>query len=117
MNIADPFLRVKQVARLIRQMSREERAALAQLVPELRPTPAIPTQQVELLAHFQPRLEALTDARPMLDTDPFIEDLNVGKFFALPEAEQDRLWNRAHAEAENEITPNERPVQADAVPA
>jgi hypothetical protein len=97
--------RVRQVARLIRSMSDQERRWLIQALPELRQVQAAPAAQADLMAHFQPRLDALAGARPMLDTDPFIAGLSVGGFFALPEAEQARLWGQAHMEAEREIKP------------
>lgn len=115
MTTIDPFFRVKQVARLIRQMSVEEQAALSQLVPELRSAPSLPPAQIELLAHFQPRLKALAETRPLLDTDPFIAGLSIDKFFALPETEQNRLWTQAHTEAE--ASSPERAVQPHALPA
>jgi len=109
--------RVRQVARLIRSMSDQERRWLIQALPELRQAQAAPAAQADLMAHFQPRLDALAGARPMLDTDPFIAGLSVGEFFALPEAEQARLWGQAHIEAEREIKPFERPVRPNALPA
>lgn len=107
-------LRVRQVARLIRSMSDQERRWLVQALPELRQAPS---PQADLMAHFQPRLDALQGARPMTDADPFVGGLSVGEFFALPENEQARLWSRAHAQAENEIEPRERPVHSSAMPA
>jgi hypothetical protein len=109
--------RVRQVARLIRSMSEQERRWLIQALPELRQAPNVPAPQADLMAHFQPRLDALDGARPMTDADPFVGGLSVGEFFALPENEQARLWSRAHIQAENEIKPLERPVHPNALPA
>lgn len=106
--------RVRQVARLIRSMSEQERRWLVQVLPELRQAPGL---QAELMAHFQPRLDALGGARPMTDADPFVGGLSVSEFFALPEGEQSRLWSQAHAEAEPKIKPRERPVRPHALPA
>lgn len=114
--VASVPLRVRQVARLIRSMSDQERRWLIQVLPELRQAQAPPAAQADLMAHFQPRLDALAVARPMLDTDPFIAGLSVGEFFALPEAEQAQLWDQAHMEAEREIKPLERPVRPHALP-
>jgi hypothetical protein len=110
-------LRVRQIARLIRQMSAQERRWLLQMLPELRQTPAVPDAQTELMAYFQPRIDALAPAPPMTDADPFVAGLSVGEFFALPEDEQARLWDQAHAEVETELTPRERSVRRTALPA
>ena len=109
--------RVRQVARLIRSMSEQERRWLIQALPELRQAPNLPAPQADLMAHFQPRLDALDGARPMTDADPFVGGLSVGEFFALPESEQARLWSQAHAEAEPKIEPRERLVRPNALPA
>jgi hypothetical protein len=115
--VADVPLRVRQVARLIRSMSDQERRWLLQTLPELRQAQTVPSAQLELMSHFQPRLEALPGARPMTDADPFVGGLSVGEFFTLPEAEQIRIWSQAHADAEEKITPRERSVHPHALPA
>lgn len=112
---------VVQVARLIHRFDRRQKAHLLQLVPELqtiRPEEAdIPAEQAELMAYFRRKMEALPERRPMRDDDPFLGGLTVAEFFALPEAEQARIWDEAHAEAERELGSREQPVRSDAVPA
>lgn len=109
-------IRVRQVARLIRAMSDQERRWLVQVLPELRQAQVAPAAQADLMAHFRPRLDAIVGARPMRDSDPFIAGLTVGEFFALPEADQARLWDQAHTEAEHETKPLERRVHPHALP-
>ena len=102
--------RVRQIAKLIRQMDAEERRWLLQLVPDLAPT-RISESQKDLYAYFEPRLQRLADARPMLDDDPFIAGLSVGQFFALPAEQQVKVWNQVHAQAEHELSDREFNVQ------
>ena len=98
--------RVRQIAKLIRQMDSEERRWLLQLVPELAPA-RISESQKELYAYFEPRLQRLADVHPMTDDDPFVAGLSVGQFFALPEEQQLQVWNKAHAKAEHELSDRE----------
>lgn len=53
----------------------------------------------------------------MQDDDPFLGGLPVAAFFALPEVEQDRIWNQAHVEAERAVGDYEQPVRKDALSA
>jgi hypothetical protein len=112
---------VEQVARLIQRFDRREKARLVQLVPELRtirPEEAnLPAVQEELMTYFDSRLARHPELRPMQDRDPFLGGLTVAAFFALPEVEQDRVWNQAHVEAERESGAYEHPVREDALPA
>jgi hypothetical protein len=55
------------------------------------------------LTYLRERAATFPDARPMQLDDPFLADLTVGQFLALPEEEQARLWDEAHAEAEKEL--------------
>ncbi len=92
---------VKQVAEIIRRMSREELAELVRLVPDLqevklqeeKPAPARKWDEAELREYFKKKLEELGgEARPMRDDDPFLGGLTVGEFFALPDEEQEAIW-------------------------
>lgn len=92
---------IEKVARLIQTFNRQEKARLLQLVPDLqtiRPDEAdIPAEQTALMAYFQDKIEALPEeAEPWLDEEVFLENLTMREFFALPDAEQDRLWQAAH---------------------
>lgn len=112
---------VEQVARLIHSFDRQQKARLLQLVPELqtiRPEEAgIPAGQEELLTYFDRKLDTLPECSPMQDDDPFLAGLTVSEFFALPEAEQARIWDQAHIEAERKLGNYEQPVRSDALPA
>jgi hypothetical protein len=109
---------VEQVARLIRTFNPVEMVQLLELVPQLQTVQShISTAQVELIAYFDPQLEALSEYPPMQDDDPFIGGLTVKEFFALSEEEQDRIWNEAYIEAERKLESKEQPVQSDALPA
>lgn len=118
---ASSIVPVEQVARLIRRFNRQEKARLIQLVPELRtirPEEAtLPVVQEELMAYFDSRLARHPELRPMQDDDSFLGKLTVAKFFALPEAEQNRVWSQAHHEAEHALGDYEQPVREDALPA
>ena len=63
------------------------------------------------MAYFDHKLEALPERRPLGDDDLFLGELTVAEFFALPEAEQARIWNQAHAEAEIELGNNEQSIR------
>jgi len=62
--------RVRQVARLIRSMSEQERVGWFRRSRNCRQAPNVLAPQADLMAHFQPRLNALDGARPMTDADP-----------------------------------------------
>lgn len=113
---------VEKVARLIQTFDRQQKALLVQLVPELqtiRPEEAnISAEQAELMAYFQDKLKDLSgEQHPLHDDDLFVSNLTVAEFFALPEAEQVRLWHEAHQTAEQELGSDEHPVRPDALPA
>ncbi len=112
---------VEQVARLIQGFNRREKARLVQLVPELRtirPEEAnLPAVQEELMTYFDSRMARHPELRPMQDGDSFLGGLTVAAFFALPEAEQDHVWSRAHNEAERAVGDYEQPVREDALSA
>lgn len=112
---------VEQVARLVHRFDRRQKAHLLRLVPELqtiRPEEAdISVEQEKLLAHFDRKLDALPERRPLRDDDPFVGELTVAEFFALPEGEQAQVWNQAHADIERELENYEQPVLSNALPA
>ena len=117
----DPSNLVEQVARLIRTFDQEQIAQLLELVPQLHTIQpqkvSIPGEQAELMAYFDHQLETLPEYPPMQDDDLFLGGLTVGEFFALPEAEQDRIWQEAHIEVECQLENQEQPVRPDALPA
>jgi len=114
--VHDPA-RIEQVAALIRRMTLEERALLFDLVPELRVEASLSDGQRDFTSYVSAKLKAFPSAPSMRDEDAFIGGLSVREFFALPEKEQARLWDEAHARAEAELGARERPVRPDALPA
>jgi hypothetical protein len=112
---------IEKVARLIRSFNRQEMAMLLQLVPELqtiRPDEVtISPEQAALMAYFDQKMKALPADLPPLENDIFLDNLTVAEFFALPEIEQDRLWQEAHLIAEQQMNNYEQPVRSDALPA
>ena len=111
---------VEQVARLIQSFSQEQKILLLQLVPELQalsiPNADIPEEQANLMAYFQAKMEKLPQRTPLQADDIFVGDLAVADFFALPEQDQDRVWQEAHRQYETYAVDDERPVQVDALP-
>ena len=111
---------IEKVARLIRSFNRQEKAMLLQLVPELqtiRPDEAtISPEQAALMAYFDQKMKALPAELPPVENDIFLDNLTVAEFFALPETEQERLWQEAHLIAEQEMNNHEQPVRPDALP-
>lgn len=114
---------VEEIATMVRRLDRRDQRRLLRLVPELKSVPADDTPETPsavhydvkaTLAYFYEKMAALPDARPMQDDDPFIEGLTVGEFFALPDEEQERLWDQAHLKAEKELGDREYPVRPDA---
>jgi hypothetical protein len=112
---------LEQLARLIRRLDRCQKATLLRLVPELqtiRPEEVeVSTGQNELLAYFDAKIAALSEAHPLRDSDPFLGGLTLAEFFAAPEAEQAHIWDAAHAEAFQTLAAYEHPVQSQALPA
>ncbi len=106
---------VQQVARLIRTFDQQQIHQLFELVPEIREA-KISDKQAELMAYFQVKVEASPTQKPLQDDDIFIGGLTVAEFFALPEYEQDRVWQQAHRQYETYSVDKEQPVQADAIP-
>ena len=115
------FAPVEKMAQQLQSFTRQQKARLLQLVPDLRtiqPEEAeIPAEQLELMAYFQKKLDALPERRPMQDDDIFLFDVTVGEFFSLPEPKKARLWEEAHIEAERELGHREQEVRPDAIPA
>lgn len=121
---------VDQVVELILQLNGSERAELLRRLPHLRPTtsragktaprtePWTPGDLETAAADVQRQLDQLADT-PALSADaPFLAGMTVAEFFSQPEAIQRRIWETAHAEAEQALGENrEYATRPDAVPA
>ena len=114
---------VERVARIIREMSAEEKRYLIYLVPELREVEPLkpPVQSLRPSEEFleqlrQEILEARGGVLPS-DEDPFIGRLTVGEYLALSDEEQEKLWDELYAKASEELDKEdyEHPVKPDAL--
>lgn len=88
---------VERVARIIREMSAEEKRYLVYLVPELREVEPLkpPEQLLRPSTEFLEKLrQEMLEARggvPPSNEDPFIGGLTVGEYLALSDEEQEEL--------------------------
>jgi hypothetical protein len=118
---------IERVARIIREMSAEEKGYLVYLVPELREVEPLkpPEQPLRPSKEFLEQLrQEILEARggvPPSDDEPFIGGLTRGEFYRLPEEEQEAIWDKVWAQAEAEVEKSieanyrERPVKPDAL--
>jgi hypothetical protein len=118
---------VERVARLICEMSAEEKGYLVYLVPELREVEPLkpPEPPLRPSAEFLEQLRReILEARggvPPSDDEPFIGGLTRGEFYRLPEEEQEAIWDEVWAQAEAEVEKatgadyREHPVKPDAL--
>jgi phage pi2 protein 07 len=103
---------VWQVAELVRRLDRDEIRELIRLVPRLQRE--VRGEQRGLVQWARERMAQYThEARPMRAEDAFIGDRTVEAYFALPEAERERIWDELYAAAIE--TAQEREVKPDAV--
>jgi len=111
---------LEQLAVVIRHMSPQDRQRLLTLVPELREAaiqgPSRTRDEARASAE-QIRAEvAEALAGQVLSPDePFMDDLTLGQYLDLPDAERDRLW-KAWADIRLDST-EERDARANAMPA
>ena len=118
---------VKRAARIIHEMSAEEKGYLVYLVPELRKVePLKPPEQPlrpseEFLAQLRQEILEARGGVPPSDDEPFIGGLTRGEFYHLPEEEQEAVWDEVWAQAEakaeksTEADYREHPVKPDAL--
>lgn len=114
---------VERVARIIREMSAEEKGYLVYLVPELREVEPLkpPEQPLRPSEEFLEQLrQEMLEARggvPPSDEDPFVGGLTVGEYLALSDEEQEELWDELYAQASADLDEEnyEHPVKPDAL--
>jgi hypothetical protein len=114
---------VGRVARIIREMSAEEKGYLVYLVPELREVkPLKPPEQPlrpseEFLAQLRQEILEARGRVPPSDENLFIGGLTVGEYLALSDKEQEELWDELYAQASAELDEEnyEHPVKPDAL--
>jgi hypothetical protein len=103
---------VRQVAALVQRLSPEEIRELLRLVPGLQSEALALYQSDDLIAWVHEQLAPYTaEARPMQAEDILLGDQSVADYFALPEAERERLWAELYATAiasapEREVKPD-----------
>mgnify|MGYP003382791368 CR=1 FL=1 len=111
---------IEQVAAVVRNMSRKERQRLLELVPELRETPTKPTSRALLkdksvIDQLRQEMAATLDGRLLAPGDPFLDNLTLGDYLDLPDAERARLWDTWVTDAS--VSWEKVDVRADALPA
>jgi len=120
-----PSRHVQQVAELVRRLDRDEIRQLIWLVPQLQAESETVTwkqgdsaqevrQREDLVRWVRDRMAQYAyPAHPMRGEDAFLGDMTVEAYFALPEAERERIWDELYAAAIK--TSQEHEVKPDAV--
>jgi hypothetical protein len=116
---------IDRVAMLVGRMTPAQRERLLVLSPDLRRDALAHAKvQADLADYFEGRMrEALSKdfvyaSSPEEKRDvPFLGPYTLDEFCALPEDEQIRLWDQAHAQAWDELCGVECPIKSDAVSA
>jgi hypothetical protein len=86
------------VAELVRRLDQDEIRELIRLVPRLQKE-AI-GEQIGLVRWAREQMAQYADeARPMQGEDAFVGDMTVKAYFALPEADRERIWDELYATA------------------
>ena len=111
---------VEQIAAVINQMSDVEQQRLLTLTPQLHQvavaTPVYPQAQIEeSIVAVQAEVLALLNHQPIGGDAPFLGNLTLDEYHALPEEEKARLWDEL---AGNDLfNLEEQDVAAHALPA
>lgn len=119
LNTLTPPITVEEVADIIKRWSQTEWQRLLELVPALGEIAqsknkvaqngsaphAIPPRRVRTVEEAEASVEALRaeiladpNHKPIPRDTPFLGGFTLGEYFALPEDEQDQIWNEAEAE-------------------
>ncbi|MFN2108673.1 MAG: toxin-antitoxin system HicB family antitoxin [Anaerolineae bacterium] len=111
---------LEQISLAIRRMSREEQRRLLDLAPDLREAALqVPTrtesQAREAMARLQEELRANLGGELLSPEEPFLGNMTLGEYLALPEEEKRALWEAWEGTDLMEL--DEREVSSDAVPA
>ncbi|MCB9078186.1 MAG: hypothetical protein H6631_11375 [Anaerolineaceae bacterium] len=89
---------VEQIAAVIKQMDEADQERLLDLVPSLRQIAAQPrvrtAEQTQAnIARLQAEVLAALDNQPLSPDDPFLGDLTLGQYHALPDEKKAALWD------------------------
>lgn len=111
---------IEQVAVVVRNMSRKDRQRLLELVPELRETPSTPlsvqvAKDQAPVEQLRREILAALDGQLLASDEPFLDNLTVGDYLDLPDAERAHLWDKWTANAD--LSWEEVDVRPDALPA
>lgn len=110
---------IEQLAAAIRHMSLADQQRLLVLVPELHQAATQLSSQTpdEVVAVERLRADVVQAlaGQSLLPDEPFIDDLTLGQYLALPDAERARLWDAWADVGLDQL--EERDVRPDAVPA
>lgn len=88
---------LEQIGAAIRRMSLDELQRLLDLAPDLRqaalqPVARTESQARETVSHLQKEILADLGGRFLSPEEPFIGDMTLGEYLALPDREKDVLW-------------------------
>jgi len=110
---------VEQIASAIRQMDQDDRERLFDLVPDLRQVAVRPSsrtvgQAQASVARLRAEVLAAME-KPLSPDEPFLGNLTLDQYHALPDEEKARLWDKW---ADLDLMDlEEREVAPDALPA
>jgi len=110
---------IEQVAVVVRNMSRKDRQRLLELVPELRETPSTPlsvqvAKDQAPVEQLRREILAALDGQLLGPDEPFLDEMTIGDYLAMSDAERERLWNRW--EQDDAASWEEVDVRAGALP-
>ena len=113
---------VEQIAVVIKQMSQADQKRLLELAPKLREV-AIHQQSLNKnaeqiqanIAHLKTQVLTVVGKQPLSPDDPFLGNLTLGQYLALPDEEKARLWEEWADIDLMEL--EEQEVSPDALPA
>lgn len=94
--------RARVAVRLLRQLNKDELAQVVTLMPELHSVAAATPRESTPDYWRRVLREERGGYQPTLDGD-FLEGMTYRQYFALPETEQDALWDRVFGTAAWEI--------------
>ncbi|MBN2390056.1 MAG: toxin-antitoxin system HicB family antitoxin [Anaerolineae bacterium] len=111
---------LEQISLAIRRMSREEQRRLLDLAPDLREaalqvSTRTESQAREAMARLQEELRANLGGELLSPEEPFLGNMTLGEYLALPEEEKRTLWEAWEGTDLMEL--DEREVSSDALPA
>jgi hypothetical protein len=89
---------VWQVAELVQRLEQDEIQELIRLVPRLQKE--VTGEQSGLVQWAREQMAQYeNEAHPMRGEDAFLSDTTVEAYFALPDAERERIWDELYAAA------------------